>query len=58
MRQTYVCKRPRLCRYLMSRGFAPYQTTEDRSNPRYTVWLFDHTPDLAEAVLDYFSQPK
>lgn len=58
MRQTYVCRRPRLCRYLMNCGFAPYQTTADRNNPRYTVWLFEHTPGLAAAVLDYFSSRK
>ena len=53
MRQTYVCYRPRLCRYLMERGFTPYRTAPDKRNPRYTVWLFEHTPELAAAVLDY-----
>ena len=56
MKQTYVCRRPRLCRYLMDCGFAPYRTTADRSNRHYTVWLFEHTPALSAAVLDYFSQ--
>lgn len=58
MRQTYVCKRLRLCRYLMGHGFTPYRVAPDHDNPRYTVWLFEYTPALAAAIVDYFSQQK
>ena len=52
-RRTYVCKRPRMCSYLVERGFSPYKISPDRANPRYNVYLFTATPELHSAVMDY-----
>lgn len=56
MRRTYVCKRLRLCRYLLEHGFNPYRIVPDRDNPRYNVYLFDQSPALAAAITDYFTK--
>lgn len=53
-RKTYVCKRLRLCRYLMDHGFRPFRIVPDRNNPRYNVYLFTQTPALDETVSRYF----
>lgn len=56
--RTYVCKRLRLCRHLMNRGFSPFRIVPDRNNPRYNVYLFTRTPALDEAVSRYFYEIK
>ena len=52
-RKTYVCKRSRMCSYLMERGFSPYKITPDKDNPLYNVYLFTATPELHKAVMEY-----
>ena len=52
-RKTYVCKRSRMCSYLMERGFSPYKITPDKDNPIYNVYLFTATPELHKAVMEY-----
>ena len=56
VKRTYVCKRLRLCRYLIDRGFSPYKIAPDRDNPKYNVYLFEQTTGLSAAVLDYFTK--
>lgn len=56
MRKTYVCKRSRLCTYLMSRGFAPYKITPDRDNPQYNVYLFTASPELHASVMEWIKE--
>jgi len=53
MRKTYVCKRARMCSYLMEHGFSPYKIAPDRDNPKFDVYLFSETPELHSAVMDY-----
>lgn len=55
-RQTYVCKRARMCSYLMEHGFQPYQITADRNDPSHEVFLFCSSPDLYKAVMDYIKK--
>ena len=55
-RKTYVCKRIRLCNYLMDRGFEPYRIAPDRDNPKYNVFLFTATPELHKTVIEYVNQ--
>lgn len=52
-RKTYVCKRSRMCSYLMERGYVPYKIAPDRDNPKYNVYLFSATPGLHSAVMEY-----
>lgn len=54
--KTYVCKRARMCSYLVERGFQPYRVCPDRDNPMYDVFLFTATPELYKAVMEYISE--
>lgn len=51
----FLCNRLRMCTYLMDRGFHPAQVLPDANNPRYSVFLFDETPELTAAVQRYFT---
>lgn len=51
--KTYVCKRARMCTYLVEQGFKPYRVCPDRDNPVYNVFLFTATPELYKAVMEY-----
>lgn len=53
--KAYVCKRARMCSYLMERGFVPYKVVPDRDNPMYDVFLFTATPELYKHVTEYVS---
>jgi hypothetical protein len=52
-KRTYVCRRLKLCNYLRERGFIPYAIEPDRNNGMYDVFLFDASPELNAAVIDY-----
>lgn len=52
----YVCKRIRLLGYLQNKGFQFIKTEVDRTNPKYNVWVFIETPELREAVEEYYSE--
>ena len=54
--RTYVCKRARMCTYLMEQGFNPYRICPDRDNPMYDVFLFTSTPELYKAVMEYINK--
>lgn len=54
-RKTYVCKRARMCSYLVDKGFMPYQIKPDYDNPKYNVFLFTASPELYKAVMEYIN---
>lgn len=54
-KQIYVCRRLRLLNHLKSKGFLPYQTQPDINNPRFNVWLYEETPELRNAIEDYYN---
>ena len=54
-KKPYVCKRLRMCEYLVNRGFTPSATIPDATNPRYKWWLFDTSDELDAAVREYFA---
>lgn len=54
-RRTYVCKRARMCSYLVERGFMPYKIKPDNDNPQFNVYLFTATPELYKAVMAFVS---
>ena len=43
--KTYVCKRARMCSFLIEKGFTPYKVAPDRDNPMYDVFLFTASPE-------------
>lgn len=51
----YVCRRIRLLSHLMSKGFKFVKIEQDRNNPEYSVWVFIETPELREAIEEYYS---
>lgn len=53
--KTYVCKRARMCSYLIEQGFTPYRVAPDRDNPMYDVFLFTASPELYKAVMEYIN---
>lgn len=52
---TYTCKRMRMLSYLKEHGFLPYVTVPDIKNPKYSVWLFNSSPELERCIENYFS---
>lgn len=53
--KTYVCKRARMCSFLIEKGFTPYKVAPDRDNPMYDVFLFTASPELYQAVMEYIN---
>ena len=52
MKQEFICKSIRLCRYLYSLGFDK-KSKFDQNNCEY--WIFDKTESLQRALNFYFS---
>ena len=55
-RPYYYCSRLRLLEFLRNRGFYPLKTLPDAKDPRYNVWMFENTPELADAVEEFLVQ--
>ena len=55
-RDHFICKRLRMLERLRDRGFYPKATLPDATNPRYSVWLFDSTPELEAVVQEYINE--
>lgn len=51
----YICKRLRLLDFLMKQGFEVIDTVPDVKNPKYKCWRFKRTPEILEAVEQYYS---
>ena len=54
-RQTYVCKRLRLCRYLIDHGFEPYKIAPNKDEPKHNVYLFERCKALDMVLMKYFN---
>lgn len=52
----YVCRRMKLCSFLLSKGFKYERTEPDKFNPKYSVWIFKNTPELKLAIEEYYAQ--
>ena len=55
-REYYTCKRLRMLSWLKNRGFMPYEVIPDVNNPKFNCWLFKNTPELQQAVTEYFNK--
>ena len=51
----YTCRRLKLLDFLMKHGFEVVDTIPDAHNPKYNWWRFIKTPELLEAVNEYYS---
>lgn len=52
----YYCKRLRMLGWLKERGFLPCETIPDVNNPKFNVFVFENTPELEDAIEEYFSK--
>ena len=52
----YVCRRMKLCSFLLSKGFKYEKTEKDKFNDKYTVWIFQSSPELRLAIEEYYAQ--
>ena len=52
----YVCRRMKLCSFLLKKGFKYEKVIQDRDNPRYNCWLFKQSPELRNAIEEYYSE--
>lgn len=53
--KTYVCRRVFVYEFLTRRGFVPYKTATDKFDCTKTVWLYDDSQDLRNAVEECYS---
>ena len=51
----YVCRKIRLCSFLLKKGFEYEIEREDRNNSERKVWLFRSSPELYNAIEEYYS---
>ena len=49
----YVCKRMRLLEFLIKKGYVPIRTEPDIQNPKYNVWIYENSIELADAIEEY-----
>lgn len=52
----YICKRISLLKYLMNLGFTPESDMPDPDNIKYKWWKFRNSPELEDAIYDYFNK--
>lgn len=52
----YVCKRLRLCHFLLMKGFNFDSYRPDKYNPKFLVWIFKNSDKLQQAVSEYYSR--
>lgn len=52
----YVCRKLRLCTFLLQQGFKYIKEAEDKYNSKFKVWLFKNTPELHAAIEEYYGR--
>lgn len=50
----YLCRKIRLFEFLANKGFRPKKTLVDKYDSKRFVWLYDNTPELENAVKEYY----
>lgn len=51
----YVCRKMKLCSFLLTKGFKYERIEPNKFNPKYNVWLFRPSPELNVAIEEYYS---
>ncbi len=54
--KVYRCKRYKLYAFLLAKGFEPYSVEVDNKNPRFINWMYGNTPELEDAIDEYFGK--
>lgn len=52
----YVCRKMRLCSYLLNHGFMYEREDVNINNPTKKVWLFKDNDKLRNAIEDYYNR--
>ena len=52
----YLCRRMKLCGFLLRKGFKYEKVVQDKYKPNYNCWLFKQSPELKNAIEEYYSQ--
>lgn len=53
--KTYVCRKIRLCTYLLEKGFEYVEVQQDVFYPDRKVWIFEETSALRDVIEEYYS---
>jgi len=51
----YLCRRMKLCGFLLKKGFTYEKIVPDRNNPKFNCWLFKNSPELRNAIEEYYA---
>lgn len=54
--RVYVCRKIRLCEYLLDHGYRYVKETTDIRNPERKVWIFNDSEDLRNCVESYYNR--
>lgn len=54
----YLCRRMKLCGFLLKKGFKYEKVVPDKYKPNYNCWLFPMSPELKNAIEEYYSEIK
>lgn len=54
----YRVHKIRMLNWLMDRGWEPFETIREPSNPRFYNWLFHNSPEFEEDVRTYIKQQR
>lgn len=54
----YLCRRMKLCGFLLKKGFKYEKIVPDKYKPNYNCWLFPMSPELKNAIEEYYSEIK
>ena len=44
--------------YLRDRGFIPFKSVPEINNPKYYNWLFYNSPELEQAINEWFEMQR
>lgn len=56
MNKVYVCRKIRLCEYLLNHGYRYIREAIDINNPSRKVWLFNNSEELRNTVENYYNR--
>ena len=51
----YVCRKMRLCSFLLKKGFQYQNERTDKYDKNRKVWLFKSSPELYNMIEEYYS---
>ena len=56
MENKFYCPRMKLLSYLSDHGFKYVDVVPNLRNPNYFVWVYEKTPELMEAIANFYKE--